>query len=215
VSKNEAGSIPHWHGFNKPFSFVQFEPSYELSIGSLLKKRKHRIAVLEATTGGMIASALLSVPGASAFFISCAVVYTGRGAKRILPPEVLQASALFDRQNNYSNRDNYVQSKIKYCQVVSEAMRKAMKADFVIVESGTTGPDFYIPGVEAFTAVGVAGPEGFQVVRIFDSSSRDRKQNMNDFRDFGLRTLLDALREYDQQMETSKLAEKSLSNGRL
>jgi nicotinamide-nucleotide amidase len=181
---------------NSPFSIIQYEPTVEFDVGQLLRKNKHRIAVLEATTGGLISASLLSVPGASAFFISCAVVYTGRGAKRILPEDVLRASSLFDREKNYVNREAYVSSKIKYCQVVSQAMRTSMKADFAIVESGTTGPDFYIPGVKAFTAVGIAGPNGLSVVKVFDSETKDRSRNMMDFCDFGLVTLRDALEHY-------------------
>ena len=98
-----------------------------------------------------------------------------------------------------------MESKRRYCEVVSKAMRTAMKADFCVVESGTTGPDFYIPGVEAFTAVGVAGPNDFCVVDIFDSHHRDRRLNMTEFRDFTLSTLKTALYEYFGKISTSKM----------
>ena len=199
VLNSDDSFLPPTKQLKTSISAIEFQLPDELIIGNYLKSMKMRIAVLEATTGGLIAASLLSVPGASSFFISGATVYTGRGAKRILPPDVLQASSLFDRQNNYANRENYIQSKRKYCQIVSESMRKAMKADFCIVESGTTGPDFYIPGVQAFTGVGVAGPDDFSLVDVFDSPLRDRRQNMEDFKRFALRTIRHALERYHDE----------------
>lgn len=202
--------LPAWHALNSEFTMVTYQPALEDTVGELLRKRKQRVAVLEATTGGLISSSLLSVAGASQFFISGAIVYTGRGAKRILPKEVLDASKLFDREQNYLNKENYVASKIKYAQVVSKAMRTSMKADWALVESGTSGPDFFIPGVNTgFTAVGVAGPNDFSFVKVFEvkpqgtSQGRDRVANMQAFNDFALETFRDAL--IKEAMSTSAL----------
>ena len=52
-------------------------------IGAKLIARKETIAVAESSTGGLISAALLSVPGASAYFLGGAVVYT-RDARRLL-----------------------------------------------------------------------------------------------------------------------------------
>ena len=162
----------------------------------MLRAARFRIAILEATTGGLISSSLLSVPGASSFFISCAVVYTGRGAKRILPEEVIKASSLFEREKNYSNKESYILSKLKYCEVVSKALRNSMKADIAFVESGTSGPDFYIPGVEnGFTVIGISGPKEFTSIKKVETNSKDRIKNMKIFCDFGLECLKSALEE--------------------
>lgn len=45
-------------------------------IAARLIARKERIAVAEGSAGGLIAASLLSVPGASAYFLGGAVVYT-------------------------------------------------------------------------------------------------------------------------------------------
>src|SRR5262247_3270512 len=52
-------------------------------IATLLIARKETVAVAESSTGGLISAALLSVPGASNYFLGSAVVYT-RDARRIL-----------------------------------------------------------------------------------------------------------------------------------
>src|ERR1700677_3958756 len=48
-----------------------------------LKERRETIAVAESSTGGLVSAALLAVPGASAYFIGGAVVYT-QAARRAL-----------------------------------------------------------------------------------------------------------------------------------
>ena len=52
-------------------------------IATQLIARKQTISVAESSTGGLISAALLSVSGASAYFLGGAVVYT-RDARRLL-----------------------------------------------------------------------------------------------------------------------------------
>src|ERR1700675_4617165 len=53
-------------------------------IAVMLKDRRENVAVAESTTGGLISAALLSVPGASAYFIGGAVVYTLKARRPML-----------------------------------------------------------------------------------------------------------------------------------
>ncbi len=45
-------------------------------IGAILRKRGETVAVAEGSAGGLVSVALLSVPGASAYYLGGAVVYT-------------------------------------------------------------------------------------------------------------------------------------------
>ena len=45
-------------------------------VGALLKARGDKVAVAESSAGGLISAALLAVPGASAYFLGGAEVYT-------------------------------------------------------------------------------------------------------------------------------------------
>ena len=45
-------------------------------IAARLIERRETIAIAESSTGGLIAAALLAMPGASAYFVGGAVVYT-------------------------------------------------------------------------------------------------------------------------------------------
>ena len=53
-------------------------------LAALLKDRHETIAVAESSTGGLISAAQLSVPGASAYFIGGAVVYTLKARRAML-----------------------------------------------------------------------------------------------------------------------------------
>lgn len=53
-------------------------------LGTLLKDRHETIAIAESSTGGLISAALLAVPGASAYFLGGAIVYTRESRRTLL-----------------------------------------------------------------------------------------------------------------------------------
>ena len=53
-------------------------------IAAHLIERRETIAVAESSTGGLISAALLAVPGASAYFLGGAVVYTAAARSALL-----------------------------------------------------------------------------------------------------------------------------------
>ena len=50
-------------------------------IGSLLVERNHTVAVAEGSAGGLISAALLSIPGASAYYLGGTVIYTAAAGR--------------------------------------------------------------------------------------------------------------------------------------
>lgn len=60
-------------------------------VASILRERGQTVAVAEGSAGGLISAALLAIPGASAYFLGGAVVYTARAnqawmAGAVAPP---------------------------------------------------------------------------------------------------------------------------------
>ena len=49
------------------------------TVGALLKKRGHSIAVGESSAGGLISAALVAVPGASAYYLGGAAIVVAAG----------------------------------------------------------------------------------------------------------------------------------------
>ena len=90
-------------------------------------QRKQTIAVAESSTGGLISAALLAVPGASAYFLGGAVVYT-RDARRILmdiPDEAMKGIR---------------SSSEPYAKLLASQMRRRFATDWGLSETGATGP---------------------------------------------------------------------------
>jgi PncC family amidohydrolase len=96
-------------------------------IAALLTERGETIAVAETTTGGLISAALLSVAGASRYYLGGGVVYTR--ASRIA------LAGVPDEQ--YAN---YQGTTTEMLASLAETMRARLGATWAIAESGTAGP---------------------------------------------------------------------------
>ena len=57
-------------------------------VGGLLRDRNETVAVAEGSAGGLISAALLSIPGASAYFIGGTVIYTASASRAWMAGEV-------------------------------------------------------------------------------------------------------------------------------
>ena len=114
------------------------------ALGQLLKDRGESIAIAESSSGGLISAALLSVPGASEYFMGGGVIYT-RAARRGL----LDFSEL-DAQMRAATQD--------YASRLASDIRDRLGATWGIGESGATGPsgNSYgnAPGHTCFAIVG-------------------------------------------------------------
>ncbi len=150
-------------------------------IGTRLTERGETVAVAEATAGGLISAALLSVAGASRFYRGGAVVYTldSRTALAGVPPE------------QYANYRGTTPEMLAF---LAESMRQRLEATWCIAESGLAGPTggrFGAP--PGRTTVGVAGPVAR--TEVFETGLSNREANMVEFATLGLRFLSNAINE--------------------
>ena len=150
-------------------------------VGLLLKERGQTVAVSESACGGLISAALLSVPGASAFFLGSATVYTRNARRGLL-------------------RFNDAKAEMRgateeYALLCAETVRDLLEADWAIGESGAAGPSGNRYGDPAgHVALAVAGPSSS--FRILRTGSDDRKENMRAFAGSALELLRDTVREH-------------------
>ncbi len=148
-------------------------------IAAKLVERKQTIAVTESSTGGLISAALLAVPGASAYFLGGAVVYT-RDARRLLmdiPDEAMRG----------------IRSPSEpYAKLLASQMRQRFSTDWGLSETGATGPTGNRYGDAAgHSCVAIAGPK--EVVFTLETGSADRQANMQVFAKTALNLLLQNL----------------------
>ena len=145
-------------------------------IAAKLIERKQTIAVAESSTGGLISAALLSVPGASAYFLGGAVVYT-RDARRLLM-EIGDAEMKGLRS-----------SSEPYAKLLASQMRQRFSTDWGLSETGAAGPTGNRYGDAAgHSCMAVAGPN--QAVFTLETGSADRQANMQEFAKTALNLLL-------------------------
>ena len=116
-------------------------------IAAKLIERKQTISVAESSTGGLISAALLSVPGASAYFLGGGVIYT-RDARRLLmdiPDEAMKGIR---------------SASEPYAKLLASQTRQRFATDWGLSETGATGPTGNRYGDAAgHSCMAVAGPQ--------------------------------------------------------
>jgi nicotinamide-nucleotide amidase len=148
-------------------------------VSHLLKDRGETIAVAESSTGGLIAAALLALPGASAYFLGGAVVYTQVARRALL--DLPDISTLGMRASTQP-----------YARLLAQTARQRFSATWGVAESGATGPAGNRYGDPAgHSCIAVAGPTERAIM--LETGSGDRLGNMHAFAAAALDLLLDAL----------------------
>ena len=145
-------------------------------IAARLIERKQTIAVAESSAGGLISAALLAVPGASAYFLGGAVVYT-RDARRLLM-EIGDAEM---KGLRFSSEP--------YARLLASQMRQRFSTTWGLSETGAAGPTGNRYGDAAgHSCMAVAGPN--HTVFTLETGSSDRQANMQVFAKTALELLL-------------------------
>jgi nicotinamide-nucleotide amidase len=148
-------------------------------IAAKLIERRQTIAVAESSTGGLISASLLAVPGASAYFLGGAVVYT-RDARRILmdiPDDAMKG----------------IRSASEvYAMLLASHIRGRFSTDWGLSETGAAGPTGNRYGDAAgHSCIGVAGVQ--PVAMTLETGNANRLGNMHAFAATALNFLLQHL----------------------
>ncbi len=134
------------------------------SLATTLKDRRETIAVAESSAGGLISAALLSVPGASAYFLGGGVIYTQAARRALLrvPDDAVKGIR---------------SSSEPYALLKARTIRELLGASWGLAETGATGPTGNRYGDSAGHAcIAVAGP--VERVITLETGHGDREKNM-------------------------------------
>ena len=156
-------------------------------VAAILKARQQTIAVAESSAGGLLAASLLAVPGASAYFIAGAVVYT--------KPARTQLMGITDEAMR-----GLRSSSEPYAMLLARTSRARYVASWGLAETGASGPSGNRYGDAAgHTCVAVSGVAAngalFERVLTLETGSTDRLANMRAFTRAALGLLEEALSE--------------------
>ncbi len=148
-------------------------------IGAMLKDRRENIAVAESTTGGLISAALLSVPGASAYFVGGAVVYTLKARRAMLEiPDSAFAGIKSVTEEG--------------AMILARAARTRFAVTWSIAEIGASGPTGNRYGDAAgHSCIAIAGPVDRSLT--VATGSPDRVANMRTFSTAALNLLIECM----------------------
>lgn len=148
-------------------------------IGERLKARGDKVAVNESSSGGLISAALLSVPGASAYYLGGAVVYTPKA--RVLLTEIPKEALAGMRS-----------ASEPYALLLARTARERFGATWGVSETGAAGPTGNPYGDAAgHTCVAISGP--VEAVLTIETGETDRSANMRAFAAAALELLRRAL----------------------
>ena len=148
-------------------------------IAAILIERHQTVAVSESSTGGLISAALLAVPGASAYFLGGAVVYTAASRRALLGIDTATMAGMRPASEPYA-------------QLTARTVREHHGAVWGLSETGATGPTGNRYGDAAgHSCIAVAGP--VERALTIETGSTDRQANMRAFALAALEAFLNTL----------------------
>lgn len=136
-------------------------------VAERLIARGDTVAVAESSAGGLVAAALLAVPGASRYFLGGAVVYTAQAREallRITPEDMTGLRS----------------SSEPYAALLARTVRERLGSTWGLAETGAAGPTGNRYGDAAgHSCLAVDGPS--RRVTTVETGSSDRARNMTAF----------------------------------
>jgi nicotinamide-nucleotide amidase len=148
-------------------------------IAAKLKERHETIAIAESSTGGLISAALLSIPGASAYFIGGAVVYTLKARRAMLDvPDSAFAGIKSVTEEG--------------AMILARAARTRFAVTWSIAEIGASGPTGNRYGdPSGHSCIAISGPIERSVT--VETGNKDRVANMLAFAAAALNLMIESL----------------------
>lgn len=157
-------------------------------IAEVLRARNQTLAISEAACGGLLSAYVVSVPGASNFYIGGKLVYSLK--------QRLKLSGWSDEEiRNYMGPSEQVALKL------ARTTRYELGSTYVLLETGYAGPstDLHLdhhdvagPSKIGTVYLGLNGPHGEKSTSRHTNST-DRSYNMTEFAKLGLQFLLSEL----------------------
>ena len=138
--------------------------SLAASVAARLVARRETVAISESSTGGLISAALLSIPGASAYFVGGGVIYTQAARRGLLqvPDEAMRGIR---------------SSTTAAARLQAHAVRERLGTAWALAETGAAGPTGNRYGDAAgHSCFAVAG--AIEAARTLETGRSDREANM-------------------------------------
>ena len=151
------------------------------TVSSLLKERKHTVAVAESSAGGLISASLLAVPGASAYYLGGSVIYTRVAHEALLgvPDEAMAGLRA---------------STEEYAMLNARTVRESLGTTWGLSETGASGPTGNRYGDAAGHAcIAVSGQ--IDASKTVETGAGNRERNMWTFAKAALDLLEQCVRE--------------------
>jgi nicotinamide-nucleotide amidase len=134
------------------------------SLGELLKQRNQTVAVAESSAGGLINAALVSVPGASAYYLGGTIIYTGAARRGLLEISAQEMAGMRS-------------SSEPFARLLAQRVRSRLDATWGLAETGASGPAGNRYGdAPGHACIAVSGP--VEVVLTVETGDIDREANM-------------------------------------
>jgi nicotinamide-nucleotide amidase len=145
-----------------PYLYGEGEEKLESVVGRLLLGRKMTLATAESCTGGLIASRITNVPGASDYFLGGIVAYSNEWKRELLgvKEETLK---------------NFGAVSGETAREMAEGVRSRMKADIGVSVTGIAGPTGGSEEKPVGTVhIGLATPKGTEEKKFYFPLDRER-----------------------------------------
>ena len=144
-------------------------------VGERLRARGETVAVAESSAGGLIAASLLAQAGASAFFVSGAVVYTMKAREGLMGITADDMAGLRGASEPYAL-------------LLARRLRERFGTDWGLAETGASGPSGNRYGDAAgHSCLAISGP--VEMALTIETGSAERVENMRAFAAAALRLL--------------------------